>query len=179
MPATITPEEQRLAEANERRQPWRKWGPYVSERQWGTVREDYSSDGNAWNYFNHDQSRSRSDSSPSTAKAIALHALTSTKRLLRNAFCRHESHHVIPPQRLEGTQGDAKEWKTGPRVPFGVAAAARVGARRRSLRHGNTRPQWSGVHETGQLQWVCKPTGRNTCEAPSRTSKRCRERRPA
>jgi len=39
--------------------PWRKWGPYLSERQWGTVREDYSESGDAWNYFNHDQARSR------------------------------------------------------------------------------------------------------------------------
>lgn len=39
--------------------PWRKWGPYLSERQWGTVREDYSNDGAAWDYFSHDQSRSR------------------------------------------------------------------------------------------------------------------------
>ncbi|GBF80155.1 MGH1-like glycoside hydrolase domain-containing protein [Aphanothece sacrum] len=39
--------------------PWKKWGPYLSERQWGTVREDYSDDGNAWNYFSHDQARSR------------------------------------------------------------------------------------------------------------------------
>jgi hypothetical protein len=39
--------------------PWRKWGPYVSERQWGTVREDYSGDGDAWQYFSHDQARSR------------------------------------------------------------------------------------------------------------------------
>src|ERR1044072_5835703 len=59
MPATITPEEQRLAEANERRQAGRQWGPYVSERQWGTVREDYSAEGDAWNYFPHDHARSR------------------------------------------------------------------------------------------------------------------------
>ncbi|MFO1311432.1 MAG: glucosidase [Burkholderiales bacterium] len=39
--------------------PWKRWGPYLSERQWGTVREDYSDDGNAWDYFSHDQSRSR------------------------------------------------------------------------------------------------------------------------
>src|SRR5215472_10508522 len=39
--------------------PWRKWGPYLSERQWGTVREDYSQDGNPWDYFTHDQARSR------------------------------------------------------------------------------------------------------------------------
>ena len=41
------------------KKPWRKWGPYLSERQWGTVREDYSDDGNAWDYFTHDQARSR------------------------------------------------------------------------------------------------------------------------
>lgn len=38
---------------------WRKWEPYLSERQWGTVREDYSENGDAWNYFTHDQARSR------------------------------------------------------------------------------------------------------------------------
>jgi hypothetical protein len=52
-------EQQRLAEARERKIPWKKWGPYLSERQWGTVREDYSEDGNAWDYFSHDQARSR------------------------------------------------------------------------------------------------------------------------
>jgi hypothetical protein len=52
-------EQQRLAEVHERGVPWRKWGPYLSERQWGTVREDYSEDGNAWDYFSHDQARSR------------------------------------------------------------------------------------------------------------------------
>jgi Mannosylglycerate hydrolase MGH1-like glycoside hydrolase domain len=49
----------RLDEARQRAVPWRKWGPYLSERQWGTVREDYSTDGNAWSYFTHDQARSR------------------------------------------------------------------------------------------------------------------------
>jgi hypothetical protein len=52
-------ERQRLAEAREQGVPWRKWGPYLSERQWGTVREDYSESGNAWDYFSHDQARSR------------------------------------------------------------------------------------------------------------------------
>jgi len=59
MPAQTNPEGQRLEEANARRQAWRKWGPYVSERQWGTVREDYSADGDAWNYFPHEHARSR------------------------------------------------------------------------------------------------------------------------
>ena len=53
------PESVRLEAARNAKTPWRKWGPYLSERQWGTVREDYSQDGNAWNYFSHDQSRSR------------------------------------------------------------------------------------------------------------------------
>jgi hypothetical protein len=52
-------EHTRLEEAREQRVPWKKWGPYLSERQWGTVREDYSADGNAWDYFPHDQARSR------------------------------------------------------------------------------------------------------------------------
>jgi Mannosylglycerate hydrolase MGH1-like glycoside hydrolase domain len=52
-------EQKRLNDAREHGIPWKKWGPYLSERQWGTVREDYSDDGNAWSYFSHDQSRSR------------------------------------------------------------------------------------------------------------------------
>ncbi len=54
-----TAEGTRLAEARDRGVPWKLWGPYLSERQWGTVREDYSENGDAWNYFNHDQARSR------------------------------------------------------------------------------------------------------------------------
>src|SRR5262245_50027202 len=52
-------EDARLAATRERTVPWKKWGPYLSERQWGTVREDYSQTGNAWDYFSHDQARSR------------------------------------------------------------------------------------------------------------------------
>ena len=54
-----TAEELRLDEAREKAVPWRQWGPYLSERQWGTVREDYSENGDAWDYFTHDQARSR------------------------------------------------------------------------------------------------------------------------
>jgi hypothetical protein len=53
------PETVRLQESGAPKTPWKKWGPYLSERQWGTVREDYSLDGNAWGYFSHDQARSR------------------------------------------------------------------------------------------------------------------------
>ena len=49
----------RLEEARDGTVPWKKWGPYLSERQWGTVREDYSEGGDAWDYFTHDQARSR------------------------------------------------------------------------------------------------------------------------
>jgi len=56
---TQTAEQQRLAEAGAKVVPWKKWGPYLSERQWGTVREDYSQNGDAWDYFTHDQARSR------------------------------------------------------------------------------------------------------------------------
>jgi len=52
-------EEQRLQEARERKIYWKHWGPYLSERAWGTVREDYSADGSAWNYLPHDHARSR------------------------------------------------------------------------------------------------------------------------
>lgn len=55
----MTAELQRLQEAREATGAWKKWGPYLSERQWGTVREDYSDNGNAWDYFSHDQARSR------------------------------------------------------------------------------------------------------------------------
>jgi hypothetical protein len=54
-----TAEHDRLKAARSGSSPWKLWGPYLSERQWGTVREDYSDNGDAWNYFTHEQSRSR------------------------------------------------------------------------------------------------------------------------
>jgi len=55
----LTSEHQRLNEAQSQAGPWRKWGPYVSDRAWATVREDYSANGDAWNYFPHDLARSK------------------------------------------------------------------------------------------------------------------------
>ena len=55
----MTAEHERLTEARDKAVPWKKWGPYLSERQWGTVREDYSPGGDAWNFFTHDHARSR------------------------------------------------------------------------------------------------------------------------
>ncbi len=58
-PPVLSAEKQRLEEERLGRQPWKKWGPYLSKRQWGTVREDYSPRGDAWDYFSHDHARSR------------------------------------------------------------------------------------------------------------------------
>jgi hypothetical protein len=59
MEPTLTAEEQRLRASTERVAHWKRWGPYLAERQWGTVREDYSANGDAWDYFPHDHARSR------------------------------------------------------------------------------------------------------------------------
>ncbi|HVH59969.1 MAG TPA: hypothetical protein VM709_06535, partial [Candidatus Sulfotelmatobacter sp.] len=59
MPRIPTTEDRRLEQGRTREKYWKRWGPYLSERQWGTVREDYSRDGTAWEYFPHDHARSR------------------------------------------------------------------------------------------------------------------------
>jgi hypothetical protein len=59
MPQAIDAERRRIEESRKGEKNWRRWGPYLSERQWGTVREDYSPDGTAWDYLSHDQARSR------------------------------------------------------------------------------------------------------------------------
>jgi hypothetical protein len=55
----ITAEDGRLDQTRRGAVDWRRWGPYLAERQWGTVREDYSADGAAWDYLPHDHARSR------------------------------------------------------------------------------------------------------------------------
>lgn len=55
----MTSEKERLAAASQGKEAWKKWGPYLTERQWGTVREDYSPFGNAWEYVSHDMARSK------------------------------------------------------------------------------------------------------------------------
>src|SRR3954462_9012527 len=59
MADSLTEEERRLGENYSKKKKWLKWGPYLSERQWGTVREDYSANGDAWGYFTHEQARAR------------------------------------------------------------------------------------------------------------------------
>src|SRR5271157_6362380 len=59
MPQQLDAENRRVEELRSGKKNWRHWGPYLSERQWGTVREDYSPDGTAWDYSSHDHARSR------------------------------------------------------------------------------------------------------------------------
>ena len=59
MAENISAEKKRLVANDRREERWHRWGPYLAERQWGTVREDYSAGGTAWEYFPHDHARSR------------------------------------------------------------------------------------------------------------------------
>jgi hypothetical protein len=106
-------EQNRLNEAREQGIPWKKWGPYLSERQWGTVREDYSKDGNAWDYFSHDQSRSRAY----RWGEDGLAGLSDDKQRLCFALSLWNGHDPILKERLfgltnsEGNHGeDVKEY---------------------------------------------------------------------
>jgi hypothetical protein len=91
-------EQERLNVAREQGVPWKKWGPYLSERQWGTVREDYSEDGNAWDYFSHDQSRSRAY----RWGEDGLAGLSDDKQLLCFALALWNGHDPILKERLFG-----------------------------------------------------------------------------
>jgi hypothetical protein len=106
-------EQKRLNEAREAGVPWKKWGPYLSERQWGTVREDYSQDGNAWSYFSHDQSRSRAYKWGEDGLA----GISDDKQRLCFALALWNGHDPILKERLfgltnsEGNHGeDVKEY---------------------------------------------------------------------
>jgi hypothetical protein len=106
-------ERNRLAEAHEQGTDWRKWGPYLSERQWGTVREDYSSNGDAWSYFSHDQARSRAYHWGEDGLA----SISDSKQILCFAIALWNGHDPILKERLfgltnaEGNHGeDVKEY---------------------------------------------------------------------
>jgi len=110
---TEVTEQKRLNDARELGVPWKKWGPYLSERQWGTVREDYSQDGNAWNYFSHDQSRSRAY----RWGEDGLAGISDDKQRLCFALALWNGHDPILKERLfgltnsEGNHGeDVKEY---------------------------------------------------------------------
>jgi len=112
-PIVDVTEQKRLNEAREQGIPWKKWGPYLSERQWGTVREDYSADGNAWDYFSHDQSRSRTY----RWGEDGLGGISDDKQRLCFALALWNGHDPILKERLvgltnsEGNHGeDSKEY---------------------------------------------------------------------
>src|SRR6185503_12454560 len=103
----------RLEEIRTDKTQWRKWGPYLSERQWGTVREDYSESGDAWNYFPHDQARSRAY----RRGEDGLAGLSDDKQLLCFALALWNGKDPILKERLfgltngEGNHGeDVKEY---------------------------------------------------------------------
>lgn len=106
-------EKKRLEEARTGAAPWKKWGPYLSERQWGTVREDYSPTGNAWDYFTHDQARSRAY----RWGEDGLAGISDEKQRLCFCLCVWNGHDPILKERLfgltnaEGNHGeDVKEY---------------------------------------------------------------------
>jgi hypothetical protein len=109
----ICVEKSRLEEARQKNIPWKKWGPYLSERQWGTVREDYSENGDAWNYLSHDQARSRAY----RWGEDGLAGISDDKQLLCFALALWNGHDPIIKERLfglsnsEGNHGeDVKEY---------------------------------------------------------------------
>ena len=109
----MTAEHQRLAVNNKKAIPLEQWGPYLSERQWGTVREDYSRSGNAWDYFPHDQARSRAY----RWGEDGLAGISDERQLLCLALALWNGHDPILKERLfgltngEGNHGeDVKEY---------------------------------------------------------------------
>ncbi|MBS0202637.1 MAG: glucosidase [Planctomycetes bacterium] len=109
----MTAESQRLEAARTSTSDWKKWGPYLSERQWGTVREDYSEGGNAWDYFSHDQARSRAY----RWGEDGLAGISDQKQFLCFALALWNGHDPILKERLfgltnsEGNHGeDVKEY---------------------------------------------------------------------
>ena len=114
-------EARRLEELRTSGVPWRKWGPYLSERQWGTVREDYSKDGDAWNYLTHDQARSRAY----RWGEDGLGGISDDQQLLCFALALWNGRDPILKERLfgltnnEGNHGeDVKESGAGRSIPL-------------------------------------------------------------
>jgi hypothetical protein len=113
MEFAVTREQSRLRDARNGASNWMRWGPYLSERQWGTVREDYSKDGNAWDYFTHDQARSRAYHWGEDGIA----GISDDKQLLCFSVAMWNGHDPILKERLfgltngEGNHGeDVKEY---------------------------------------------------------------------
>jgi hypothetical protein len=109
----MTAEEIRLAESGERKKHWKRWGPYLSERAWGTVREDYSSGGDAWEYFPHDHARSRAY----RWNEDGLAGISDRRQFICFALALWNEHDPILKERIFGLTGkegnhgeDAKEY---------------------------------------------------------------------
>src|SRR5713101_3411114 len=110
---TMTAEEIRLAESRERKRHWKRWGPYLSERAWGTVREDYSENGTAWEFFPHDHARSRAY----RWNEDGLAGICDDRQTLCLALAFWNGHDPILKERIFGLTGpqgnhgeDAKEY---------------------------------------------------------------------
>ncbi len=102
MLSATDPESQRLNLFVKGNHPWKKWGPYLSERQWGTVREDYSPNGTCWDYFPHDQARSRAY----RWGEDGLLGLSDTKGLVCFATALWNGKDPILKERLFGLNGE-------------------------------------------------------------------------
>jgi hypothetical protein len=95
-------EEKRLEESRKRKVHWKRWGPYLSERQWGTVREDYSPYGTAWEFFPHDQARSRTY----RWGEDGIMGICDRHQLIRFALAMWNGHDPILKERLFGLTGN-------------------------------------------------------------------------
>jgi len=99
---SMTQEEVRLAESGARKRHWKRWGPYLSERAWGTVREDYSPDGTAWEYLPHDHARSRAY----RWNEDGLAGISDRRQLICFALALWNGHDPILKERLFGLTGN-------------------------------------------------------------------------
>ena len=116
-------ETQRLREDASRAVNWKRWGPYLSERQWGTVREDYSPDGACWDYFPHDHARSRAyrwgeDGLLGICDRQARVCFVACRQCRRGSRTRERAHFGAPPS------GGAEGSRTCSPRPRGQVKAA-------------------------------------------------------
>src|SRR5215510_9749362 len=103
--AGVADERRRLEESRERAKHWKRWGPYLSERAWGTVREDYSSHGSAWDYLPHDHARSKAyrwDLRPPAVDLLRARALERSRPDPEGAAVRTRGAGGEPRRRRQG-----------------------------------------------------------------------------
>src|SRR2546428_7013015 len=109
----MTAEEQRLEEAQNRRVHWKRWGPYLSERAWGTVREDYSAYGTAWDYLPHDHARSRAY----RWNEDGIAGISDRHQTLCFALALWNRRDPILKDRIFGVTGQEGNHRDGPKAP--------------------------------------------------------------